>query len=397
MRSFLPALLAVASLSFVACVATAPEDDASESGASTKKKAKKHTTDDATDDTTDDDDDTAPGTKAASTTQPQAKTCTQSSAADLNASTSSCPLFSASSPWNTTVAASKVDPKSDTMIANLADVFKRTSKAGFDIAGTDDYPDYGTPLYYADASTKKVQVKDKYGWWAGFEMPIPTGATPATGTDHHLTVWDISTNQLFEVWEMVDNGDGTWSAGLGATFDATGTGTQTKPWAGSARAYGGALVAGAIRFSEIEAGEINHALGMAYPDTRGTAYALGTGTDGVTQNIATHTDNDDSAARNSDKNIPEGARLRLKANVDIDARCSGKSACKVIGKAMATYGIYVVDNGHVATLYAEVLANGAHPNASWGDKLHIGDASAFAADDFEVLSLPAALTNAPAN
>lgn len=306
-------------------------------------------------------------------------------------------LFARSSPWNSP-ATGRVDPSSSLMISSqstgsLAYSFATTGR-GLAIAGTDDYPDYGVPLYEVTTSAPLVQVKDKYGWWGGgySGVPMPANATPAVGTDHHLSIWDIPNHTLYEFWEMVKNPDGTWSAGAGVKFDTRGTGYQTTPWAVSARAYGGAAIAGAIRHAEMKAGVIDHALGMAYPWTRGQAYALGLGTDGITVNIASHSDNALGADRNGAANIPEGARLRLKASVDVAARCGANRACKIIGTALKKYGMYLVDTAGVATLYAEVLTG---RDVSWTGLLSITDAEVWTADDFELLSLPAALTATP--
>jgi hypothetical protein len=327
------------------------------------------------------------------TTSPTA--CATVSANIMNTNTYTCPLFSPTSPWNSLVTGS-IDPNSATMITStavgsLSYSFSKTGH-GFDIQGTASYPDYSIPLYYADATTPRVNVGDSTGWWGGLtSVPMPTQAKPSVGSDHHLSVWDVPNHTIYEFWDTVNN-SGTWKAGLGAKLDTNGSGYQTKAWSGSARAYGGSAIAGAIRYQEMKDGVINHALAMAYPWTRGKSYAMGLGTDGVTQNIATHTDNDSSASRNTASNIPEGARLRLKASVDVNAKCGTNNACKVIGRALQNYGAYVVDNSGVATLYAEVLTG---KSVSWTGLLTISDARAFAASDFEVMSLPATLTTAP--
>jgi len=160
--------------------------------------------------------------------------CKQAAASALNANTSPCPLFGASSPWNK-LALGSVDPNSAAMAQNLRAAFTKTGHT-FDLAGTGDYPDYGVPLYYADASTPKVMMKDSTGWWPGMTMPLPPSAAPSVGTDHHLSIWDVSTNTLYEVWDARKAGDGSWSGGLGAKFDAAGSGYQTTKGAGSARA-----------------------------------------------------------------------------------------------------------------------------------------------------------------
>lgn len=318
------------------------------------------------------------------------------SADSMNANTYPCALFSPTSAWNVPATGS-VAPQSATMISStnvgsLKYAFNQRG-VGFDIAGTASYPDYGIPLYYADASTPRVNVGDNTGWWGGLtSVPMPAQAKTAVGTDHHLSIWDVPNNTIYEFWDMRKASNGSWSAGLGSKLDTNGLGYQTTAWRGSARAYGGSAIAGSIRYQEMKNGEIKHALAMAYPWTRGKAYAMGIGTDGITQNIATHSDNASAANRNTSANIPEGARLRLKASVDVNAKCGTNNNCKVIGRALQTYGAYVVDTSGVATFYAEVLTG---KSVSWNGVLSIQDARAFAADDFELLSLPANLTATP--
>jgi hypothetical protein len=300
-------------------------------------------------------------------------------------------LFSPASPWNTP-ATGTADAKSATMITSLEAAFVERGN-GFEIAGLDAYPDYGVPFYEAGAATPRAQVKGKYEWWTGLSgVPIPSQASPAAGSDHHLSIWDVPNHTVYEFWEAAKNSDGTWSAGAGATFDTNGLGYQAKPNALSARAYGGSLIAGGIRLKEMQAGVIRHALGMAYPNATGTKYAMGLGVDGVTQNIASHCDNQANPELNTAANIPEGARLRLKASVDVDGKCGASKGCKVIGAALKKYGAYVVDHSRVATFYTEILTG---TGASWSGTLGPTDARAFAAEDFEVLALPAVLTSAP--
>lgn len=305
-------------------------------------------------------------------------------------------LFSDSSPWNVP-ATGKPDPASSAFVegvgvGSLAYAFEQAGK-GFDIAGTDSFPDYGVPFAMADAATPKVNVTSSSLWWPGFDaVPVPSTARPAIGTDHHLAILDVSTRTLWEFWDMKQDGHGVWSAGAGAKFDADGSGYQTQPGALSARAYGGSLIAGAIRYDEMKSGVVPHALAMAYPWTRGRTYARGLGVDGVTVNIACHSDNATDANRNLVTNIPEGARLRLKATVDVASRCHGNAACETLGRALAKYGAYVVDTAGASVLFAEVLTG---TGRSWSGVLDIEDARAFGAADFELLSLPSSLTAMP--
>jgi len=306
----------------------------------------------------------------------------------MNKATYAGLLFNASSPWNQPIpSTAKADPNSDNMIGNLGTAF-----SSHVLSVNTDATRYAIPIYYADATTPKVTVRDSSGWWdeSGFTaVPMPPQATPDPGSDGHLVVWDVPNATLYEYWKMVKNSDGTWSSGLGAKFSATGYGYQTGIWQGSARAYGGSLAAGAIRYSEMKNGVIPHALAMAYQYPRGDYYARGAASDG-TIGIASHNDNVRTSTQISIYNIPEGARLRLKPSVDVAARAATKSgasrtACQIIGQALQTYGAYMVDHAGAPVLYAENLQG---KDVSWSGLLNTLDISPFLATDFEVLTLP---------
>lgn len=313
-----------------------------------------------------------------------------SSADVMNKNTYDGVLFNASSPWNQPISsAARADLNSANMIQNLALGF--TSNQPFVVAL--DTTNYAVPIYYADANTPKVRVRDSTGWWdesAFTAVPMPPEARPDPGSDRHLVVWDVPNAILYEYWDMVKNADGTWSSGLGAKFSSNGSGYQTGIWQGSARAYGGSLAAGAIRYHEMKNGVIPHALAMSYQFTRGNYYARGTGADGTIA-IGSHCDDVQDSNRINSFNIPEGARLRLKPSVDIAARAAAKSsaasqrACRIIGQALQTYGAYVVDHGGNPTIYAENLQG---KGVSWAGLLDTLDTRPFLASDFEVLSLP---------
>ncbi len=326
-------------------------------------------------------------------TQPVEPPTTSPTADYMNSYTYSGSLFGTTSPWNSPIASSaQVDSNSNTMIQNLQLAF--TNVRSFAVNTT--LEGYAVPIYYADSTTGKTRVSDTTGWWdeSGFAaVPIPVQAQPDPKTDRHMVVWDVPNHMVYEYWHMNKNSDGTWSAGLAAKFDDRGNGYQTGIWQPSARAYGGSLAAGTIRYQEMRDGAINHALSMSYPYTRGDYYARGLANDG-TVNIASHNDNNKDASRINSYNIPEGARLRLKASVDIAQRCSAKTgasnrACVIIGQALKNYGAYVVDTGGAPTFYAENLQG---KQVSWDGVLQAGDTRPFAATDFEILTLPSSLT-----
>jgi hypothetical protein len=291
--------------------------------------------------------------------------------AELNAMTYDRPLFDETSPWNQP-ARGAIDPLSDVMIENLA---QWTDGRGFSV-NTDRY---AVPLFYADSNTPIVRILDSTGWWMGMDAPMPPEAMPDPARDGHLVVWDVSSDRLYEYWGAFAVREDVWCAAYGISFDASGTGIQTGTWEASARAYGGSAVAGAIRYGEMKRGVISHALAMAYPGVRGDRFARGL------SGIASHSGNDLKPERTTDANIPLGARLRLKSFVDVVGRCDGNRGCEVIGRALQTYGTFVVDAGGAPVFYAENLIG---KSVSWEGLLSPLDASTFVAEDFEVLELP---------
>src|SRR5204862_8273417 len=84
-------------------------------------------------------------------------------------------------------------------------------------------------------------------------------------------------------------------------------------------------------------------------------------------------------------NLPERARCRLKATVDVNARCGTNRACKVVGTALQQYGAYVVDTGGWPCFYAEGMDG---KQASWSGLLSANDTELWQVGDFEVLALP---------
>src|SRR5205814_9845067 len=84
--------------------------------------------------------------------------------------------------------------------------------------------------------------------------------------------------------------------------------------------------------------------------------------------------------------LPEGARFRLKASVDVNARCGTNRACKVVGTALQQYGAYVVDTGGWPCFYAEGLDG---KQVSWTGLLSATTTNLWKTADLEVMDLPA--------
>jgi hypothetical protein len=248
------------------------------------------------------------------------------------------PFYAASSFWNTPIPANPpIDPNSALMVAKaLAAV---ASQAVFSNSN-----DWGMPLAYASASSKPYTIQctlDCPGNTITF--PIPAGALPALGSDHHLVV--INGDQELDMWEASHNAaNDTWSAATRVINQLNGSGSTCPQGqhCNGAVAAGWAAMGGVIRPEEIAQGHINHALALFLPLTKAGYIAC----------PATHTDgvSSDPAA------IPEGARVQLDPAFNVDAQ-PWPAWQKSIAKALQNYGAYVTDTSGVLGLRGQADQN----------------------------------------
>jgi hypothetical protein len=183
-------------------------------------------------------------------------------------------------------------------------------------------------------------------------VPIPPGAKPAAGTDEELTVWQPSTDKLWEFWKLAQSASGTWSARWGGEMDSVSTSPGyfthrglTTNW--GATATGLPLLGGLITFADIQRGYINHALALAIPHaTRGVFSWPAQRTDGAyTDAVA----------------IPEGTRFRLDPTVNI-ASLNLPSFDRMLAQAAQTYGVVVRDQAGAVTFVAQdPMTTGTNP------------------------------------
>jgi hypothetical protein len=196
--------------------------------------------------------------------------------------------------------------------------------------------------------------------------PIPASPKIEYGSDHHLLVLDQENCGLYEIYDASLSG-GQWSGGSGAIWDLNSHALRPADWT-SADAAGLPILPGLVRYDEVAAGVINHALRFTIQNTDSyiwPARHLTSGTPGMITNIP-----------------PMGARFRLKASFNI-SRFDPKM--RVILQAMKTYGIIVADNG------ADWYVSGA-PDERWdNDMLHTLDV--LTGDDFEAVDVSSLMVN----
>ena len=172
--------------------------------------------------------------------------------------------------------------------------------------------------------------------------PIEGG--PSSSGDRHVLVVDHGTCLLYELFSAYPNGDGSWRATRGAVFDLRSNALRPDTWT-SADAAGLPILPGLVRYDEVAAGEIRHAIRFTAPQTRRRLRLAGARTT--------------RPALTGAQYPPMGQRFRLKASFDI----SGYSPqVQVILRALKKYGIILADNG------SPWFISGA-PDARWNNNV----------------------------
>ncbi|WP_457636709.1 hypothetical protein [Oceanithermus sp.] len=155
--------------------------------------------------------------------------------------------------------------------------------------------------------------------------PIPANPLIEGGSDHHLLILQTDGCVLYELFDAEKTPAG-WRAGSGAVFYLNDYRLRPDGWT-SADAAGLAILPGLVRYEEVAAGEIRHAIRFTAPHTR-QDYVW----------PARH-----YASDSDDLNLPPmGMRLRLRADYDTSGF---PPQTRVILEAMKKYGIVLADNG----------------------------------------------------
>lgn len=264
-------------------------------------------------------------------------------------------LFSPTSVWNMALSAgAPIDPSSSPRMAALM------VKINEQLAGRwgpwINTTQYSTPIYTVGPDQPRVPVKLDVSWDSALRdalaagVPIPANAVPAAGSDQHITVYQPSSDTLWETWVTTKQADG-WHARWGGVMQhvSTNPGYFTsdswpglQPWQGwgwGATATSLPVAAGTIRIDELRRGVIDHALAVAVPEACSTVFSWpAQRTDGYTT---------------TPDCMPEGARLRLDPTLDL-TKLNLPRITFLLAQAAQRYGLIVRDKtGGVFTFYAE--------------------------------------------
>lgn len=283
--------------------------------------------------------------KAAAEKAAAVKAATASAAVKANALVTDA-VFAPDSFWYTPIPK---DAELHPYSAQFTQEFLRQKKAYYGNV-TINTSKYSSPVYVADSNTPAVRVNQwdcqNKGYkdsglltqWAA--VPVPAYAVPAEGNDMEMTVYQPSTDTVWEFWKAKKE-NGVWYACWGGRMEnaSKSNGVFYKYYGTTATSL--PFVGGQITAEELERGEIKHAIGIALVDAEHW-------------NIFSWPANR-SDGWNGNKRayqIAEGQRFRLDPNIDVNTLKLSKAG-KIIAKAAQTYGFVVWDKAGSISLRAQ--------------------------------------------
>jgi hypothetical protein len=238
-----------------------------------------------------------------------------------------CPVFPADNIWNTPIDQLPVSPNSSAYVNTIG------ATAGV-------HPDFGAgswageligmPITLVPGTQTKYPVSFTYAsesdpgpYAVPLNAPIQ-GSSTSTG-DRHVISIDVDNCILYELYAAYPQA-ASWQAGSGAIYNLFSNTLRVATWT-SADAAGLPMFPGLVRYDEILAGEIRHAVEFTVPQTQ-KAYVW----------PARHYASPLTGAQYP----PMGTRFRLRANFDVS---SFSPTNQIILRALQKYGMMIIDNG----------------------------------------------------
>ncbi len=258
------------------------------------------------------------------------------------------PGFAPDSVWTAPIAEQAVlDPQSPLIVGALNAVVEEelSRKVGPWITSTG----FSTPIYTVSADQPPVWVllgNNNAALQQAFAaVPLPPDARPASGSDAQLTVWQPSTDRLWEFWRM-SNASGEWRAQWGGAIERLSQSAgyfSSESWPGARSNWGATatslpLTGGLITLADLQRGEIDHALALGYPLTKAGVFRFpAQRTDGKSDSIDA---------------LAEGTRLRIDPRLDL-ASLHLPPLTLMLAQAAQRYGIVLRDTSGVVDFFAQ--------------------------------------------
>ena len=271
-------------------------------------------------------------------------------------------VFPADNPWNTAIDTAPVDPNSAAIVTNIGLTTSLHPDFGANLGGSP----FGIPYVVVSGTQAGVNVTFDFADESDpGPYPIPPNPPIEGGGDAHVLVVDKDHWKLYELFAAQRLADGSWHAGSGAIFDLSSNALRPAGWT-SADAAGLPILPGLVRFDEVSAGNISHALRFTVSRSR-RAYI----------SPARHWASSDTSSLLP----PMGMRVRLKPGVDISGY---PASAQVILRALKKYGMIVADNG--SNWFITGVAD-----SRWNDT-EINTLKALKGSDFEVVQMTGVVT-----
>jgi hypothetical protein len=272
-----------------------------------------------------------------------------------------CRLTPVNNYWRADVRGLPVHNRSTSYINNIG--ANATLKADFGSGLWDGGP-IGIPYVVVPGSQPKVPITFQY-WQESDPGPYPIPANPpieggnASTGDRHVIVVDKDNCTYYETFNTYSDGHGGWKAGSGAIWDMRSNDLHPDTWT-SADAAGLPILPGLVRYEEVAAGQVLHAIRITVPTTQDAYVWPARHKAGATTNV---------------NYPPMGTWLRLSPSIDPN---SFDPIVRPIVVALQTYGAIVADNG------SPWYMSGA-PDERWdNDKLR--QLARIKGSDFQVLN-----------
>jgi len=273
-----------------------------------------------------------------------------------------CPVFPTDHIWNVSINTLPLDPNSVAYINTIG--ASRGLHPDFGSGTWEGFP-IGIPFVSVPGTQTKVNVIFGYDDESDpGPYPIPSNppieGDPDGNGDRHILILDRDNCDLYELYAAHLEADG-WHAGSGAIFDLNDYALRPDGWT-SADAAGLPILSGLVRYDEVAAGEIRHAIRFTVSETR-KDYVW----------PARHY----ASSQTGSQYPPMGQRFRLKTSFDI----SGFSPeVQVILQAMKTYGIILADNG--SPWYISGV-----PDERWDNDVLVSELKQVHGSDFEAVDV----------
>lgn len=209
---------------------------------------------------------------------------------------------------------------------------------------------YASPVYVVGAEVAGTEVsewncqnksfKDKQLAQQWQAVPIPAYAEAADGSDAEMTIYQPSSDTLWEFWRA-RKVDGRWQACWGGRLSHVSRSDGVFPAHYGTTATSLPFIGGQITAAELQQGEIGHAIGIALVDAEHFNI----------KSWPAHRSDGYNPQRQPHR-IPEGLRLRLDPAVDVD-QLKLHPVAKTIARAAQTYGFVVWDKAGAISLRLE--------------------------------------------